>query len=93
MCEETQRAYRGALGHLTRVVNPDRVAKLTTATMTTFVGKLRKEGTKPTTMGYYVSLDADQVAAGLWADYEPPGNTSGNTGPEEAPAATRENLT
>ena len=55
--------------------------------------RLMRHGNIQTTMGYYLALDADEVAAGLWADYEPNGNKPGNTEREEAPAATRENLT
>jgi len=44
MCKETRNAYRVALGHVTRLLDPDRLAKLTTQAVTTLVGKLRKEG-------------------------------------------------
>jgi integrase len=37
-----------------------------------------------TTMRYYVGIEADDVAAGLWAKHRAAGNTFGNTGPEEA---------
>ena len=47
-----------------------------------------------TTMSYYVDLDVDEVADGLWADHEPSGN-SGNTcdniAPKEAEIKGREN--
>jgi len=38
--------------------------------------RLMRHGNIQTTMAYYVAVDADQVAAGLWADYEPTGNTA-----------------
>jgi integrase len=46
-----------------------------------------------TTMKYYVGIEADDVAADLWAKHGPAGNTFGNNGPstaqnaESAPAA------
>ncbi|MCG2683984.1 MAG: site-specific integrase [Planctomycetales bacterium] len=48
-----------------------------------------------TTIGYYVDLDADEVAGDLWAKYgvdaSPPkhGNTRGNSGREEATTAVK----
>jgi len=52
--EGTQDAYRYALGHVTRVLNPDRLARLTTATLTAFVAKLRKEAMKPSTIARHL---------------------------------------
>jgi integrase len=44
-----------------------------------------------TTLKYYVSLDADDVAADLWAKHPTPrvGNIFGNNPPREAPKAER----
>lgn len=51
---DTAEAYRVALGHVTRVLDPDRLAKLTTANMVAFVGKLRKEGMGATTIARHL---------------------------------------
>jgi hypothetical protein len=37
-----------------------------------------------TTMGYYVSLTADEIGADLWTNHGPAGNTPGNTRPERS---------
>ena len=49
--------------------------------------RLMRHSAIQTTMGYYVDLDADEVAGDLWAKF---GNTSGNTRPEEATADVAE---
>ena len=54
--------------------------------------RLMRHASIQTTMGFYVDLDADEVAAELWADHRPAGNignTSGNIGPEQAKSNTR----
>jgi hypothetical protein len=46
---------------------------------------LMRHASISTTMGYYVDLDAGEVADQLWADYgntPATGNTLGNIGPE-----------
>ncbi|MBN1589713.1 MAG: site-specific integrase [Pirellulales bacterium] len=43
-----------ALNHLQRVINPDRLAKLTAATLSTFQAKLRAEGMKDTTIASHL---------------------------------------
>ena len=55
--------------------------------------RLMRHSTVQTTMGYYVDLDAADVADQLWAGYgatanntPPTGNTLGNTRPQEAHA-------
>jgi hypothetical protein len=44
-----------------------------------------------TTMRYYVDIEADDMAADLWAKHSPHGNTSGNITPEN-PCFSRQNL-
>jgi integrase len=53
--------------------------------------RLARHANIATTMGFYVSLSADEIGADLWADHKPTapgnrpvGNTSGNTGAEMA---------
>ena len=50
MPPSSQRAYRVSLDHLERVINPDRLAKLTTAVLSDFKAKLAKS-MKATTLG------------------------------------------
>ncbi len=57
-------AVRSAFNHLERVLNPDRLAKLTTATLTRFQAKLRKEGMRDTTIAAHL---AHLKAALSWA--------------------------
>ena len=55
--------------------------------------RLMRHAAIQTTMGYYVDLDAAEVADQLWASYgntPAAGNTLGNTGPKEATAETTE---
>jgi hypothetical protein len=42
LAEQTQASVRSSLSHLERVLNPDRLAKLTSATMSRFQSKLRE---------------------------------------------------
>jgi integrase len=46
--------------------------------------RLMRHANIQTTLKYYVSLDADEVAADLWAKHPVSGNTSGNIAPEKA---------
>ena len=56
--------------------------------------RLMRHADIATTMGYYVDLDADEVAGDLWAKYGATGNTSGNTDQgQAAPAVTSDDLT
>jgi len=50
MPDSTAAQYRAALNHVTRVLDPDRLCKLTTQAMSGFVAKLRQEGVKPSTL-------------------------------------------
>ncbi len=43
-----------SLDHLTRVLNPDRLAKLTSAVVSSFQAKLREEGMKETTIAHHL---------------------------------------
>jgi integrase len=54
MPESTQMAYRVALDHLERIVNPDRLAKLTPQVMSRFQADTRKEGMKTTTLARHL---------------------------------------
>ncbi len=54
MPEASQEAYRVALDHLTRIISPDRVAKLTPQVMSQFQAKARKQGMKPTTIARHL---------------------------------------
>jgi integrase len=57
-------AVCSAFNHLERVLNPDRLVKLTTPTLTRFQAKLRKEGMKDTTIATHLR----QIKAALsWA--------------------------
>ena len=47
-------AYRVALDHLQRLVNPDRLAKLTPQVMSRFQAEARKEGMKATTLARHL---------------------------------------
>ncbi len=50
LAESTQRTAVTALNHLERVINPDRLAKLTSAVMSQFQAKLREEKMRDTTL-------------------------------------------
>jgi integrase len=50
LARRTQDATRGALDALETIVNPDRLAKLTPATMSRFQAKLRERGIRDTTI-------------------------------------------
>jgi integrase len=50
MPRSSQLAYETALEHLERIINPDRLAKLTAAVMTRFQTLAREGGMKPTTI-------------------------------------------
>ncbi len=50
----TQVSTASALNHLERVVNPDRLVKLTSATMSRFQSELRKQGLRDTTVAHYL---------------------------------------
>jgi integrase len=50
LAETTQQTARGALNHVERVLNPDRLAKLTTTTMSRFQSQLRQEGMTDVTL-------------------------------------------
>ena len=54
MPESTQTAYRVALDHLQRIIDPDRLAKLTPATISRFQADARKEGMKATTLARHL---------------------------------------
>jgi integrase len=54
MPESSQVAYRVALDHLERIVDPDRLAKLTPATLSRFQAEARKEGMKATTLARHL---------------------------------------
>ncbi len=55
LAESTQRTAATALNHLERVINPERLASVTTDTLALFQAKLRKEGMKETTIGVVLS--------------------------------------
>jgi integrase len=48
---KTRAAFKSAANHLERVLNPDRLAKLTSATLSRFQAKLRDEGMGEVTIG------------------------------------------
>ena len=50
----SQANIRVSLDHVTRVVNPDRLAKLTAEVVSKFQSKLRKEGMKETTIAHHL---------------------------------------
>ena len=50
----SQIAYRVALDHLERIVNPDRMAKLTPQVMSRFQAEARKQGMKATTLARHL---------------------------------------
>jgi len=54
MSKGSQLAYTVALDHVTRVLNPDRLARLTPQAMSRFVAKLRKGGMKPVTIAKHL---------------------------------------
>ena len=54
MPESTQTAYRVALDHLQRLIDPDRLAKLTPQVMSRFQAEARKEGMKATTLARHL---------------------------------------
>ena len=54
MPESTQVAYRVALDHLQRIIDPDRLAKLTPQVMSRFQAEARKEGMKATTLARHL---------------------------------------
>jgi integrase len=56
MPESSQVAYRVALDHVDRVLDPDKLAKLTAQAMSTFVAKLRREKMKPTTIARHLRM-------------------------------------
>ncbi len=51
LAPKTQDLARTALNHLERVLNIDKLAKVTSATMSRFQAKLREEGMRDTTLG------------------------------------------
>ena len=57
---KTLQTFRSAANHLERVLNPDRLAKLTPAILSRFQAKLREEGTAETTIG----VDSPSLASG-----------------------------
>ncbi|NLX95923.1 MAG: site-specific integrase, partial [Rhodopirellula sp.] len=54
LADKTFLSATSALNHLERVVNPDRLSKLTAATMSQFQAKLRAEGMKDTTIACHL---------------------------------------
>jgi integrase len=50
----TVEAYAVTLNHVTRLVNPDRLCKLTAATVTDFAAKLRKRKAKPASVARHL---------------------------------------
>ena len=50
LAENTQQSGASAMNHLERVINPKRLANLTSATLSRFQAKLRKEGMKDTSL-------------------------------------------
>jgi len=54
MPESSQLAYRVALDHVSRLVNPDLVSKLTPQVMSQFQAKALKGGMKPTTLARHL---------------------------------------
>jgi integrase len=54
MPESSQVAYRVALDHLQRLIDPDRLAKLTPQVISRFQGEARKEGMKATTLARHL---------------------------------------
>ena len=50
----TQHVVRSSFNHLERVLNPDRLIKLTTATMSRFQAKLREAGMRDTTLSHHL---------------------------------------
>ena len=56
MPETSQMAYRVALDHVTRVMDPERLANLTAQAMSRFIAKLRREGMKATTIARHLRM-------------------------------------
>ncbi len=54
MPESSQVAYRVALDHLQRLIDPDRLAKLTAQVLSRFQAEARKEGMKATTLARHL---------------------------------------
>lgn len=54
MPESSRVAYRVALDHLGRIVNPDRLAKVTPQVMSRFQAEARKQGMKTTTLARHL---------------------------------------
>ena len=54
MPESTQTAYRVALDHLQRIINPDLLAKLTAQAISRFQADARKQGMKATTLARHL---------------------------------------
>jgi len=50
MPDSTAAQYRGALNHVARVLDPDRLCKLTTQAVSRFAASLRREGMKASTL-------------------------------------------
>jgi hypothetical protein len=59
------------------------------AVMPAVLRRLMRHADIATTMGYYVDLDADEVAGDLWAKFGAADNTFGNTHQEQAAPAVR----
>ncbi|MEN6496074.1 MAG: site-specific integrase [Thermoguttaceae bacterium] len=55
LAESTQKTAATAMNHLERVINPLRLASVTTETLSLFQSQLRKDGMKETTIGVVLS--------------------------------------
>ena len=56
MCHTSQVAYRVALDHLERIIDPDLAAKLTPQIMSRFQAEARKQGMKATTLARHLRM-------------------------------------
>ena len=54
LAEKTQGSGASAMNHLERVINPDRLGKVTSATLSRFQSELRKEGMKDITIAAHL---------------------------------------
>jgi len=54
MAHGTQRAYKSALDHVNRTLDPDRLCKMTAQAVGTLTGKLRNEGMKESTIARHL---------------------------------------
>ena len=68
---KTRAAFASAANLLERVLNPDRLAKLTAPALSQFVTKLRQEGMKESTIGSYLRILRAALSWGVSVDLLP----------------------